>query len=398
MLNSQNIYSNNSEHVNSEHAIDDEYCISLFYSSNKRNSNRMRASWLEKHQDVYNYLLNRYKDSESVAETVYRIKNKIEIRPVCEICGGHLNFNREFPKTCSYSCAIKLDSTKQKIRNTNLSKYGVEYVTQCHEIKEKMKNSLIEHYGVSNPAKSDIIKLKQKENNINKYGVEYSVQRQDVKEKIKNTLIEKYGVNNPGKSEDVKAKIRNTSIKKYGTSWPTKSEKIRKKISDKRSSAESRQKEISTCLFKYGVEHVSQLEEFKNKSYNTKKKNNSFNTSKPEEECYIALLEKYPDTLKQYKSKVYPFLCDYYIPSLDLYIELNCHWTHGKHPFDPLNENDINLVKYWKSKNSKFYNIAINVWTDRDVIKRNTAKKNNLNYIEFWSKSELINYINKERE
>ena len=39
----------------------------------------------------------------------------------------------------------------------------------------------------------------------------------------------------------------------------------------------------------------------------------------------------------------------------------------------------------WKSKKSKYYNKAINDWTVRDVIKRQIAKENGLNYLEIFS-------------
>lgn len=52
-----------------------------------------------------------------------------------------------------------------------------------------------------------------------------------------------------------------------------------------------------------------------------------------------------------------------------------------------LSKDDINILNIWKekSKTSDYYKTAINVWTNTDVIKRNTAKKNNLNYLEIFS-------------
>lgn len=38
------------------------------------------------------------------------------------------------------------------------------------------------------------------------------------------------------------------------------------------------------------------------------------------------------------------FNCDFYIPSEDLFIELNYHWTHGKHPFNIDDVNDYDLL------------------------------------------------------
>ena len=98
------------------------------------------------------------------------------------------------------------------------------------------------------------------------------------------------------------------------------------------------------------------------------------------------LLNKYNDTCYQYSSDLYPFHCDFYIPSLNLYIEYNGSWTHGKHPFNKDNEDDIEILNNWKikSETSKFYKSAIETWTIRDVNKRNLAYKNKLNFIEIW--------------
>ena len=58
---------------------------------------------------------------------------------------------------------------------------------------------------------------------------------------------------------------------------------------------------------------------------------------------------------------------------------------HGNHPFDENNQEDIDKLNYWKEKNTKFYSCACNIWTIRDVNKRNIAKQNNLNYLEIFS-------------
>ena len=41
------------------------------------------------------------------------------------------------------------------------------------------------------------------------------------------------------------------------------------------------------------------------------------------------------------------------------------------------------------------YEIAIDVWTIRDIKKINTAIANNLNYIVFWNMTEFDNWINE---
>lgn len=117
----------------------------------------------------------------------------------------------------------------------------------------------------------------------------------------------------------------------------------------------------------------------------TYKINNSFNSSKVEQQFYEELLEqnKNKTILKQYKDpERYPFYCDFYIVEDDLFIELNCHWTHGDKPFNPDDEECQLKLSEWqeKAKTSKFYQNAIQTWTIRDVEKARCAKEHNLNY------------------
>ena len=133
------------------------------------------------------------------------------------------------------------------------------------------------------------------------------------------------------------------------------------------------------------------------KILNTKKKNKTFNTSKPEKELGAKLKELYSDLKTQYKSKEYPFACDFYIPSLDLYIEYNGSWTHGNHFFDENNQDDLDTLKLWRSKDTEYYNNAIMVWTIKDVQKLETAIKNNLNYIAWFNQEQAYDWIEKMR-
>lgn len=122
------------------------------------------------------------------------------------------------------------------------------------------------------------------------------------------------------------------------------------------------------------------------KQYQTKKKNNSFNISNPENLFKEYLINKYGEenVISQYRDENrYPFNCDFYIKSEDLFIELNLTWTHGNHPFNKNDEEDILLLEYWKQKaeNSDYYKNAIYTWTVLDVKKQKIAKENKLNYL-----------------
>ena len=87
----------------------------------------------------------------------------------------------------------------------------------------------------------------------------------------------------------------------------------------------------------------------------------------------------------QHYDDQYPYSCDFFIPGLDLYIEIQGSWTHGKHPFNPGDKKDNEKLNYWKSKDSEYYNNAIYTWTDLDVRKRACARDNHLNYLEIFS-------------
>lgn len=160
--------------------------------------------------------------------------------------------------------------------------------------------------------------------------------------------------------ETISEKIQQSCLQKYGVKNPMLDETIRLKHKIKVSS-----------------------DDVNNKRILTKRKNNSFNTSKLEQQLYVWLKCTFAesDIYTNYISEKYPFKCDFYIQSRNLYIELNAHWSHGEHWYD--SERDVLLVNKW-SNGSTFYKNSLKTYTIRDVEKRLTAKKNNLNYIVFW--------------
>lgn len=128
----------------------------------------------------------------------------------------------------------------------------------------------------------------------------------------------------------------------------------------------------------------------KSREYATKKLHDSFNTSKYEESYYKYLLTKYDsdDIVRQYSDERYPFNCDFYIKSEDLFIELNYHWTHGGHAFNANCEHDLEILRTIREKQKIDENGKKNmyfyfeyIWTVRDVLKYKTLLENNLNFI-----------------
>lgn len=82
--------------------------------------------------------------------------------------------------------------------------------------------------------------------------------------------------------------------------------------------------------------------------------------------------------------KRYPFPCDFYIKSLDLFIELNVHFTHGGHWYDDKSNTDRHRKSQLELTDRKRNRKFLSTWCDTDVKKRMIAKQNNLNYLVFW--------------
>lgn len=162
---------------------------------------------------------------------------------------------------------------------------------------------------------------------------------------------------------------------------------------------ETSYKRFGVSNFSKTIEHKKFMKdhnrEFCNRKYYTMKKNNTFNSSSPERdfEMFLNTLYTKSDIIHQYKDSRYPYFCDFYIKSKDLFIELNLHWTHGKHPFDKNSKEDLEKLETWKTKHTKYYDKAIRTWTERDIEKQEMAKKNNLNYYVFYSIEDAYDII-----
>lgn len=159
-------------------------------------------------------------------------------------------------------------------------------------------------------------------------------------------------------------------------------------------------KRRETMLRKYGVDNIMKNldirkkhklvlsdPEVQQKIVDTKRRNKSFNTSKAEKVIKENLIQLFgsKDVAYQYSDERYPFNCDFYIKSRDLWIEVNGHWTHGCHWYDVLRDKAV--VRHWRQKGSAFYKMVLDVFTKRDVDKRLKAKESQLNYVVFWKNS-----------
>ena len=354
----------------------------------KRNHNN-KLFLLKNYPDFYHFIIDKYSGySLSCPEMLYWYFNNLSEHPKCKICGKKVKFKNIYTGYCDF-CSHKCCTlgTRQKAKQTCLERYGVENYTN----PEKRKQTNIERYGVDCYTKTDEYIEKSKNTYIQKYGTDNFTKTEEYKIKREQKSLEKYGVSDYSKSDIVIDNIKKSKIKNHGTTSYINLEKAKQTCLERygvdsySKTSEYIQKIKQTNIERYGVDSYSKTEEYKIRSYKTKKQNNTFNSSKIEKQFEAYLKENNINYKIQYKSELYPFFCDFYLPDSDLYLEINAHWTHGSHPFDSTNNEDLLLLEQWKSKNTKFYDNAIEIWTKRDVLKRETAKKNNLNYIEVFS-------------
>ena len=287
-----------------------------------------------------------------------------------------------------------LKSIKNKRDATNLKKHGHINVG-CFGSPEHIKAVILNKKENRDYTKNIILKrqrtkkIKYGDKNFGCFG----------SKSFEKAMVEHYGTPHCMQVKSIKEKVKRTKLNRYGDAHYNNIKQTKK-----------------TNLQKYGREFYSQTNNFHNlwsdknfvnsikqKEYYTKKRNGTFKTSKIENKIHTLLLSKYLDVIHSYRSSKYPFNCDFYIPSLDLYIEYQGSWHHGAEPFNECNPKHLKIVNRWKEKAEELnfkgekkvsYLSAITIWTVRDPLKRKTAKDNKLNWLEFFNLKDFMNWYN----
>lgn len=349
--------------------------------------------YIRRHWPEFSEVLDdEYPVGYTLREKLWLHSNGLSERPKCPVCGKETKFlsiARGYQEYCCMKCRCNSpeyitkksgprknkEEVQEKIRKTTLERYGVDNVFKSAEIKNRIKETLYNHYGVEHPAKSP--EIQQKIQDTYKRHCGDPMFRESINNKKKATYIERLKAD-PDFIKNKNEKI-STGISRAHNYH----------CSEDPSYAEAKKQKISNGVIN-AYRHIKEnspevIEERYKKSYDTKKHNHSFNTSRIEED-FAHWLDSYNISYKrQYRSDVYPFACDFYFPDKDLYFEINASWTHGGHPFDPDSITDRHVLTEWKNKNSKYYDNAIEAWTVRDVKKHGIAKERHLNWTAVYS-------------
>lgn len=311
---------------------------------------------------VYEYLFNRYDDFDSITEVIYRIKNHLEERPICKLCGKRLKFkgtNRTedvlFPTYCSEECRhnasmihkAEVANKKEAERQSRLIEYGKPINDDV--IKEMFLNGFDKKERLARL----IVYANLKRNQISEtYPVymdvlEYLNNRFEDSASIQETLYRiEHGVEVKPKCPICGKPVE--YVGKPSCIWRTYcSNKCKNVISNEQ-------------LIK-GYKGLTKI-------------------SKEEQRLLDIVRRVFPNTISQYTSEEYPFICDIYVPDIRLYIEYQGFIGHGEEPFEGRPEQWEYADMLEKRIDAKLKNS----FTKKDPLKRYTAKKNNINFIEIW--------------
>ena len=383
---------------------------------------------------------------QGVGELLYLNKNIDLIEEMtiyCPMCGKkNPYFKKHYQSHCCQKCASNDPEVRKTIedacykhfgyrhnwsspdpklngRATMKEKTGYEHYTQIpgwkEQCQERVKNMT--------PEQKLDIKLKAEKSYYERYGCRHNWASKDPKLNGCATRKERYDVDyimsNP-KYKEISVQTRLNDVDKNGLNSYQRGalKAIETALNDiDENGLNSYQrgsiKAENTTQIRYGKKHYTQTQYFKDlfkdkewvqqivqKIYNTKMKNGSLKGSEPEDIIYQFLIykfnEDFDNILYQYnKDKRYPFQCDFYIKSLDLFIEINFDPSHGFEHFNPNNSKHLERLQYLISKTKEInpksgktkdrYKNFINVWTIADPLKFQIAKQNNLNYLTFYN-------------
>ena len=252
--------------------------------------------------------LERYGNENAMKSEVIKNKLKDSLRNI------PIEKKEEYIKKRVETRRQKIDEISQNI-SLGLKK---AYQERGQEIQEKMKKTCLNRYGVTSTNKLESMKEKSKKTCLERYGTEYAIQNKEMREKIEKTNLEKYGVKIASCNKEIANKIR--------TKLTTKSEEERKIIQEK-----IRQ----TNLEKYGVEYFCLTDKARNGLTCISKPNKKFQ----------AILKNYNiDSELEFSLVKYA----YDLKINDILIEINPTITHNS-------SREINIGNYFVKPKSSTY-------------------------------------------
>jgi len=166
------------------------------------------------------------------------------------------------------------------------------------------------------------IPLKNRESNLQVRGVEYPTQDANVILKIRDVVLNKFGVNNVSQSEEIKQKKIQTNRKHFGVDFTQQSPKMQENWEDKFEK-------------KYGVRNPSLVPEFVEKRMQTMLQNGNVRSSSQQLKIYNILLNKEYNVQYNYSLSRINMDMALFIDNIKIDIEYDSwKWHSGRLAYD----------------------------------------------------------------
>ena len=299
-------------------------------------SNFAKVKWNNKNRKYYEslgYVFTKNGDSFEVPIEQLTKSSKAIVEVLCDFCKKtvvektYQTYVRQHHPTYGDCCH---DCQPEKNKLCCLDKYGVDNGSKTPDAIQKIKETSMKKYGVDNPSKSkqvrEKISVKSKENApetykkyvktmMEKYGTFNPMYVPEIKEKQRETFYENYGVYHPKQNEEVKARERQHNFEKYGYENVLQIPEIKEKIR-------------ATCLERYGAEYTLSLDEVREKIYQAYLKNGTIPTSKPQEDLFNLLHDKYDSCELNYRCGRYILDCKLEVNGIAIDVEYDGRYWH----------------------------------------------------------------------
>lgn len=370
---------------------------------------------------------------------------------LCKVCRNKTTFigiKNGFLKYCSTKCLNNDPETKEKIKNTNIDKYGCTNPLLNKDIQDKIKKTNLEKYGSENVFSNKKIQEKLKQTNIEKYGVENVSQSEEIKEKKIETTLKNYGVSHHMYLESTKDKIKDSNFERYGVENPMQVELFKIKQSEslfKNHSVTSplKNKDINenmkrTCYDTY-FDKFKENDRFKNKvtplfskeEYFGDDRKNKYKfmcneclneiydhidngkiprclncypittgISKGEIEVYEyvkSILPEGTEIIQSDRTLIAPLELDIHIPKYNLAIEFDGIYYHCEVSGEKGKQYHLNKTKLCKEKGVNLLHIFDSEWEkSKDIVKSIIRNKLKLNTNKIFARKCIIKEVDKK--
>jgi hypothetical protein len=182
-----------------------------YYDYFKSNRIKITVSSISKHYPEILEKIESIGFSDDFNQKVYcYLKDMTEI-PLCKNCNENEvpfeNFSQGYRDYCSVKCSSNSKEKKERIKLTNMERYGVPNPSPV--TRDKALETMTERYG-SHISNTESYKEKYEKTSISKYGVSHPFQSEEIKDKISKKMVERYGVTKPLMNLDLMKKSLKT--------------------------------------------------------------------------------------------------------------------------------------------------------------------------------------------